>query len=187
MHGARRVPPAHENEQAYEEIEEADKPAVILDGSGLFGGGGDNGSLKLAAVAREFVAHLVPEAGMPQATRDLHLRGNWNVVDGNQQVARTNTGAGRRRVGSQLPSLSAVCGIQPGYTVIRGVKCLALDEVQPGKDHRRQRGKRQDDGSETDPQILLHGPRGIHPPANSRCNPMSTFQETAAPGTVTPS
>src|SRR5229473_8345734 len=100
---------------------------------------------------------------MPQATRDLHLRGNWNVVDGNQQVARTNTGAGRRGVWSQLPSLSTVRGIQPGYTVIRSVKSLALDEVQPGKDHCRQRGKRQDDGSETDPQILLHGPRGIHP------------------------
>src|SRR5260221_11865324 len=41
MHGARRIPPAHENEKPNEEIEETNEPAVILDGSRLFHRRGD--------------------------------------------------------------------------------------------------------------------------------------------------
>src|ERR1700687_2023576 len=107
MHGARGIPPAHEDEQADEEIQKAYKPAVILDGSRLIRRSGDDGGLKLAAVAREFVTDLVPESGMPQAAGDLYLRGDRDVVDGDQQVARANADAGGWGVWSQLPSLGA--------------------------------------------------------------------------------
>src|SRR5258708_40373861 len=36
MHGARGVPPTHENEKPNEKIEETNEPTVILDGSRFF-------------------------------------------------------------------------------------------------------------------------------------------------------
>src|SRR5258708_36308972 len=41
MHGARRVPPAHENEKPNEKIDETNEPAVILDGSRILHQRGD--------------------------------------------------------------------------------------------------------------------------------------------------
>src|ERR1700738_733544 len=185
MHGARRIPPAHENEKPNEKIEETNKPAVILDGSRLLRRRGDDWSFKLATVAGQFVAHLGPHPGVPQATSNLDLRGDWSVVDSDQQVAWADTGASSGGVGSEFPSLSAAGGIQPGHAIIRGLKSLALDEVQPGKAQRCQRGKRQNDRSETDTQILFHDPSTVYPPpVNLRCKPMSNVPATMAPRTA---
>src|SRR6266850_4149576 len=81
MNGTRGVPPAHENEESDEKVQKADEAAVSFDGIGLFRRGGDDGSFKLAAIARQFVAHLGPKAGVPEAAGDLHLRVNGNVVN----------------------------------------------------------------------------------------------------------
>src|SRR5258708_39187479 len=94
MHGARRIPAAQKNEHANEEIQETNKPVVILDGSSLFRRRDDDGSFKLATIAGQFVARLGPEAGMPQATSDLHLRGHRTVVDGCKNVAAALTHGG---------------------------------------------------------------------------------------------
>src|SRR6267154_3182063 len=61
MDGARGVPAAHENEESDEKVQKADEAAVILDGIGLFRGGGDDRRFKLAAVAGQFVSALGPE------------------------------------------------------------------------------------------------------------------------------
>src|SRR5579859_1303189 len=63
--GARSIPAANKNEKAYEKIEESDEAPIILDGSGLLGGSGDNGRFKFAAVAGELVAHLGPQPVVP--------------------------------------------------------------------------------------------------------------------------
>src|SRR5712671_3590289 len=65
MDGSGGVPAAHENEKADEKIQKADEAAIIFDGIGLFRGGSDDGSFKLATVAGQFVAHLGPEPGVP--------------------------------------------------------------------------------------------------------------------------
>jgi len=41
MHGARRVPPANEDEQANEQIEQADKAQIVFYVQGFLSGGGD--------------------------------------------------------------------------------------------------------------------------------------------------
>src|SRR6266403_2072062 len=137
MNGTRRVPAAHENEKSDEEVQKADEAAVIFDGIGFFRWSGDDGSFKLAAIARQFVADLSPKPGVPEAAGDLHLRVNGNVVNGDQEVAGANTGLRGGGIGRQLPGLDAGCGVQPSYPVIGGLKTLALDKVQPGKNHRR--------------------------------------------------
>src|ERR1700680_3024213 len=93
MHRARRVPAAHENEHTNEEIEQTDKPAVIFNGRGFFRGRGSDGSFELPAVADQFVAHLRPQTGMPQAASDLHLGSDGDAVYGDQQIAWANSGA----------------------------------------------------------------------------------------------
>src|SRR5712675_616164 len=70
MNGTRGIPAAHENEKSDEKIQEADEAAIVFDGIGLFRGSGDDGSFKLAAVTSQFVAHLGPKTGVPEAAGD---------------------------------------------------------------------------------------------------------------------
>src|SRR5882672_727130 len=135
MDGARGVPAAHENEKPDEEVQQADEAAIAFDGIGFFGGGGDEGSFKLAAITGQFVANLGPKAGVPEAAGDLDLGVDGNAVNGDEEVAGANTGLSGGGVGCQLPSLDAGGSVEPSYAVVRRVKGLALDEVQPGKDH----------------------------------------------------
>src|ERR1700688_578795 len=55
VHGARGVPSANENKHSDEQIEQAQKAAIVFYGSRLFRGGGDQRSLKFLAVADQFV------------------------------------------------------------------------------------------------------------------------------------
>ena len=47
-------------------------------------------------------------------------------------------------------------GIEPSHAVVWDLVGLALPEVDPGIDHRRQRCQRQYDSSKTHSEVLLH-------------------------------
>src|SRR5271165_4068395 len=90
-------------------------------------------------------------------------------------IPGAHTGAGRWGIGSDLLGLYTLCGVQPDDAVVGSLEFSPLDEVQPGKNHGRQRGKRQHNSPEADSQVLLHnGPRqGDTPPRNPWCKRMS--------------
>src|SRR4051794_17604903 len=139
VNGARRVPTANEDKQPNEQIQHADGAKRIFGAGRLFGRRSDERSLKALAAAKQFVAHLGPKTGAPQTFRHLDLGGDRGAVDGYQYVARAYAYSVRRGVRGHLPRLGALGGVHPGYAVVGTLKTLPLDEIQPGKDHRRQR------------------------------------------------
>src|SRR5882762_703493 len=70
VHRPRRVPSADENEQADEEIQQADNAEIILDTDGLVRRRGNQPGFKFFAVTREFIAKLGPKPGVIEAVRD---------------------------------------------------------------------------------------------------------------------
>jgi hypothetical protein len=76
---------------------------------------------------------------------------------------------------THLLGLDALRGVQPDNAVIGSLEFCPLDEIQPGKNHGSQRGKRQHNGPEAYSKVLLHDwpKQGNTPPENLRCKPMS--------------
>jgi hypothetical protein len=72
----------------------------------------------------------------------LDLPGDGRAVDGKQAIPGTHTSVGCGGAGGYLLRLDALGRVQPHYTIIGGLEFASLDEIQPGKNHGRQRGKR---------------------------------------------
>jgi len=68
-----------------------------------------------------------------------------------------------------------VVRVEPGHAVVDHLKTAALIEVDKGKNHRGQRGKRQHDRAKADSEILPHNSDGqdYTPSQETKCNPMS--------------
>ena len=111
MHRTRRVPSADENKHPDEQIQEANKTAIVFDGSRLLRGRGDQRSLEFLAVADELVTYLSPQTGVPQTPRDLNLGSDGYPIDGNDQVARSNAGPYCGGIRRHFPGLGPVSGI----------------------------------------------------------------------------
>src|SRR5580700_6317542 len=67
MHGARRIPAARKDEKPDEKINQAEDARIIFDGGWFLGRSGDEPSLKLFVIARQFVANFGPEPRPPKA------------------------------------------------------------------------------------------------------------------------
>src|SRR6202043_3645301 len=89
-----------ETKKANKEIKKPDHALVVLDRGGFVRGSGDQRSLELLTVSDQFIADLGPKPGAPQALGDLNLGIDGHAVNGDQEVAGTNTGPGSRRVRS---------------------------------------------------------------------------------------
>ena len=63
VHGPGSIPPADENEQADEQVKQADNAKVIFNGQGLNSRSGHQGRFKLFPIAGELVVDNGPEAG----------------------------------------------------------------------------------------------------------------------------
>src|SRR5580658_7890116 len=105
MYGARRIPAARKDEKTDEKIDQAEDPRIILNGGWFLGRSGDERSLKLLAIARQFVADLRPQPRPPKALGYLHLPGDGAAVDSQEVIPRANAGAGGGRVFSHLLGL----------------------------------------------------------------------------------
>jgi hypothetical protein len=156
VHGAWRVPPANKDEQPDEQIEQTDDAEVHLDSDGFVRGGGDQASFEFFAVAGKLVAQLGPETGAIQASR--YIGGAWDgdIVDGDEDIARMDTGGIGGGIRGDFPGFDAIGIVGPGHAVIHQVKAGTLAEIQPSKGNRRQRRQRQYHCSYTNPQSLLH-------------------------------
>jgi hypothetical protein len=156
MDGTRGIPAANENEDANEKIKQADHPLVVFDRRGFLGGRSDQGSLKLLAIADQFVADFGPQSRTPQTLGYLDLGGDRNIIDGDQDVPGPDAYFGSWGVGCEFPGLDTAGGIEPGNAIVGNVEFRALNEIQPGKNKGRKRGESQDYGTEADFEVLLH-------------------------------
>src|SRR5580693_9033893 len=71
VHRAWRVPPANENEQPNEKIEQAHDAQKVLGGERLFRGGRNQRRFEFVAAARKLIARLGPEAGTIEPVSDV--------------------------------------------------------------------------------------------------------------------
>src|SRR5712664_4118549 len=93
VHGTRGIPPPNEDEKSDEQEQQAHDAQIVFRGERLFGRRGDEGSLKLFAVARKLVAHLRPEPGAIQTPRNFRSSCDMGAVDAEQNIVRVNSGA----------------------------------------------------------------------------------------------
>src|SRR5579863_3762685 len=98
MDGARRIPPPGKNKQSNEEIEKADNAKKILDGERFMRRSSDQAGFKFLTVAGQFVAELRPEPGVVQPVRHNRRSGHRDVIDGEQNVPRSDSCDRRRRI-----------------------------------------------------------------------------------------
>ena len=108
VHGPRGVPPADENEQPDEQIEQTHDPLVILDREWLFLRRRNKRRLEFLTTARELVTHLSPEPRTIQALSNLGGSRNRCATEGQQEVACANPGASGRGIGGDLTGLDSL-------------------------------------------------------------------------------
>src|SRR5437867_6591477 len=110
VHGARSIPAADENEQANEQVQQADDSQVVFGREGFFGRRGEERGLEFLSTTGKLVAHLGPEPRTVQTPSDFRGSGNRGTIDRQQDVARVDSGARGVRIGRYARGLKLVVG-----------------------------------------------------------------------------
>src|SRR6202044_1321076 len=82
MNRARRVPSAHKNEQADEQIKQSEDTQIVFNGGGILLRRGDQRRFEGAPVAQQLVADFGPGTHVEQHARDVHGAADGHTPDG---------------------------------------------------------------------------------------------------------
>src|SRR6266567_2582481 len=107
VHGAGSVPAANKNEQADEEIQQTHDAKVILSGKRFFCGSRHQRRFKLFSVSQEFVVNRRPKPRAVQAPGDFCCTRDGGSVELQEDVPGVDGGMAGRRIGGNVPSLTA--------------------------------------------------------------------------------
>ena len=138
MNGARRVPAAHENEQADEEVKQPEDAQIVFNRRRIFLRRGDHRRLKGAAVAEQLVADFGPGADVKEYAGDVGRAMDRNTANGLDNIPLADAGFRARRIGDDVPGGNALRGVHPGNAVIGKHVKGALLEVQDRENNSRQ-------------------------------------------------
>ena len=163
MNGARSVPPANEDEQPDEEIEQRGDAQIILDGGRVLLGGGNDGRFEGAVIAAEAVLDFGPGNDAEQDASNIGGATNGYATNGLDNVALFDAGFGCGRVWDDVPGGNARRGVHPGDAIVGEDEAGALLEIQKGENDGCQRKKRQQYGPESHSQTIVHASTPVEP------------------------
>src|ERR1700733_11091082 len=138
MNGARRVPAAHENEQADKEVKEPEDAQIVFNRRRIFLRGSDHRRFKGAAVAEQLVADFRPGTDVEEHAGDVGRAMDRNPANGFDNIPLADAGFGGRRITDDVPGGNALPRVHPGNAVIGKNVEGALLEVQDSENNSRQ-------------------------------------------------
>ena len=149
------VPATDENEEADEEVEQADDAQVILERERLRSGRRDHGCIENATLAADLITGARPDAESPEALDDVDGARHRLTVDGNKHIAGFYSGAltwGGRGYYSRVNSLRTV---EPGDAIVGNVEGKALLEIHDSENSDSDRKQHKYQGTQLGPDCLV--------------------------------